>query len=584
MKYHPVGVLTGRPTCNHSFDRRQLLMRWRRRQMQGGWLARGIDYSRLLSVMQMHHKMPRGSLLLAALLLAAAAAAPAAALTTSSLWGAAGEKWDPAGLLPDFSFAGYKQGNVDAPPTPAVTKNVTDFRKASMDDTAMIKAAIKWANAQPAAAGWVVLALPRGRLTLKERVFITRSNLVLRGAGLGQTVLYVPKSLTGVYGPNPNNPKTGAYVYEGGFITIQGDLNFGNSLARVKLTAKKGTKRVVVDTPAAIKVGEYYDLLWQDVDGKFNKLMYNNLMTPPSTYKGQTRVRFVTKVVAKAGNVITLERYLPYTIQGGINVVDFHQAKGAVRDSGVEGITFQFAWQLYAGHHLEKGWNAVYLTEASDCWVRNIGTVNADNVVLIYGSTGITVSGVRMEVSKTRANNIPNRFNERADADGHWGVEFGHSFDILVQGLDVRCSMMHDVGTDTSSKFSVVMDSKLKDGNLDLHRGLSGPTLYTNIDVGRGTNALYSGGPSRSGANAAAGTTWWFIQSDIAVDPSKSSYPAGSCDFGPVINLVGVNIKATEAKKMCKTWLYERSVDAPRNLYKSQLARRRALAAAAQRG
>lgn len=43
-------------------------------------------------------------------------------------------------------------------------------------------------------------------------------------------------------------------------------------------------------------------------------------------------------------------------------------------------------------------------------------------------------------------------------------------------------------------------------------RGLSGPTLYTNINVGKGTNALYSGGPSRSGANAAAGTTWWFIQ------------------------------------------------------------------------
>lgn len=39
-----------------------------------------------------------------------------------------------------------------------------------------------------------MLALPKGKLTLKERVFIKRSNLVLRGAGLGQTVLYVPKS------------------------------------------------------------------------------------------------------------------------------------------------------------------------------------------------------------------------------------------------------------------------------------------------------------------------------------------------------------------------------------------------------
>lgn len=187
---------------------------------------------------------------------------------------------------------------------------------------------------------------------------------------------------------------------------------------------------------------------------------YNNLLKAPSTYKGQTRVRFITKVVAKAGNVrdggggwvgnrhgpespalnmtmwlwmptgarcapcrvccaygtcpqmlshkllphmprpvawclrpalqisqtaasaqprvaplmhstdamrlalplcfppstqvITLERYLPYTIQAGINSVVFRQAKGAVRDSGVEGITFQFAWQLYAGHHLVR--------------------------------------------------------------------------------------------------------------------------------------------------------------------------------------------------------------------------------------
>lgn len=56
--------------------------------------------------------------------------------------------------------------------------------------------------------------------------------------------------LTGVYGRNPNNPGTGAYVYEGGFITIQGDVNLGNPLAKVKLTAKKGSKRVVVSAGA----------------------------------------------------------------------------------------------------------------------------------------------------------------------------------------------------------------------------------------------------------------------------------------------------------------------------------------------
>lgn len=40
-----------------------------------------------------------------------------------------------------------------APPTPAVTKNVSDFRMPGMDDTEMIKAALKWAHARPASAG-----------------------------------------------------------------------------------------------------------------------------------------------------------------------------------------------------------------------------------------------------------------------------------------------------------------------------------------------------------------------------------------------------------------------------------------------
>jgi hypothetical protein len=161
---------------------------------------------------------------------------------------------------------------------------------------------------------------------------------------------------------------------------------------------------------------------------------------------------------------------------------------------------------------------------------------------------------------------------------------------------------MHSVGTDSSGKWGVFMNSKMADGNLDLHRALAGPTLYTNIDVGIGTQALYSGGPSTSGPNALAGTTWWTIKrwttkskppcllqpaclqaacachhrsgrnagscyrakavmlsyillasltlfhlpptacSRKAVEPNDSDAKPGACSFGPAINLVGVNI------------------------------------------
>lgn len=46
----------------------------------------------------------------------------------------------------------------------------------------------------------------------------------------------------------------------------------------------------------------------------------------------------------------------------------------------------------------------------------------------------------------------------------------GRSFDLLAEGVDVRCSLFHDVGTDASSKFGVFQNSVMVEGNLDLHR------------------------------------------------------------------------------------------------------------------
>ena len=72
---------------------------------------------------------------------------------------------------------------------------------------------------------------------------------------------------------------------------------------------------------------------------------------------------------------------------------------------------------------------------------------------------------------RRRPARVPQHF---AAADGHWGVQHGHSMEILVEKFDIRCSMLHDVGTDSSGKFSVFMNGKMSDGNLDLHRWADG--------------------------------------------------------------------------------------------------------------
>ena len=97
---------------------------------------------------------------------------------------------------------GYKFGDAELP-SPPVTRTLADFRSgaAAANDTAALLAMMAWANAQPASAGWIVLGLPEGRLTLEgARLFISRSQTVLRGAGAGATTLYLPSSLTDIQG------------------------------------------------------------------------------------------------------------------------------------------------------------------------------------------------------------------------------------------------------------------------------------------------------------------------------------------------------------------------------------------------
>ncbi|KAL4421260.1 hypothetical protein ABPG75_010551 [Micractinium tetrahymenae] len=361
--------------------------------------------------------------------------------TTSNLWGKDGELWDPSGPLIDFSFAGYRQGAAPLPSPPA-TRN------------------------------YIVLSLPAGKYMLTAPLAITRSRVVLRGAGTGEnaTVLSIPHSLTDLLGPNPGYPRTGGYVANGAFVAITSNATLGKRLGRVAGSARRGDDAVTVDDASGLLAGEFFDLWFTDTDGKFNALMYNNTLQPPDKYINDTRVKLSTRILAVDGQRITLERRLPYDISPGINSAQFYARQDTVHDSGVEGLVFSFAWSLYAGHHLEKGYNVVEFYNVFDCWARDIASINADSTVVMTAATCVTVSGVRIEVTKSRANDIPNSFNEPANRDGHWGVHHGRSFDLLAEGVDVRCSLFHDVGTDASSKFGVFQNSVMVEGNLDLHR------------------------------------------------------------------------------------------------------------------
>src|SRR4051812_33326374 len=85
----------------------------------------------------------------------------------SSLWGSAGEKWNPDGRLPDFSYAGYQNGEKIFPTQFSQTFNVKDFGEkgdGSSDDLEAIKKTIEKASSECAAppANPCAVLLPEG--------------------------------------------------------------------------------------------------------------------------------------------------------------------------------------------------------------------------------------------------------------------------------------------------------------------------------------------------------------------------------------------------------------------------------------
>lgn len=140
----------------------------------------------------------------------------------SRLWGAAGEAWDPAGPLGDFSFAGCGCGErpLPQPPVVADVRQFGALGDGRADDTAAFRRAIA-----ATAAGAVLV--PAGRYLIRDRLLLDRPGLVLRGEGPARSILLFDRTLSDVephWGATMTGQRTSHYSWSGGFVCIRGDL------------------------------------------------------------------------------------------------------------------------------------------------------------------------------------------------------------------------------------------------------------------------------------------------------------------------------------------------------------------------
>ncbi|MGO1072195.1 glycosyl hydrolase family 28-related protein [Lysobacter sp. CA199] len=449
-------------------------------------------------------RRPLPGLGLGVLLTMAAAAAPAA--TGVALLD------DPAVAcahpLPDFSYAGYGFGLAPLPRPAGRLIDVRDYGAKADDEIDDSKALLKAFAAAHAAAGPVIVQLPPGRLILSEVLRIERGDFVLRGHGPGRggSELYIPRPLRLVdrghdldelrayldkYDKRQVEPERNIdlrfseYSWSGGFVWIQkpgtrpaaylpehDPPSAASRLAWVR-SGQRGQRQLRVDSTRQLAVGAVVQLRWFNRDGKNGallKALYGDteleIGSHHWTFPDRPLVRQSTRIVAIDGDTVTVADPLLHDAGGALRA-DLG-AWEHLREVGIEDLAIAFPAGTSFGHHLEQGYNAIYLTSVFDGWVRDVRIANSDSGILTGNSASVTIADVTTE-------------GERA---AHYAVHIGNVHNVLVSDLRVLNPVVHPLSINTQASKSVFLRAQVfGEPAIDQHAGANHQNLFDQLSL-----------------------------------------------------------------------------------------------------
>ena len=470
------------------------------------------------------------------------------ACSYSALWGVAGEKWNPGGRLPDFSYAGYHAGEASIPNAPPRWDLKRDFHAkgdGSTDDTDALVQAIEKADNG-------VLFIPTGTYLITKRIDINKGNLVLRGAGPNKSILFFRNSLTDLFGNKAQGNEQSEWAFRPGLLNVTGKdpISDATRLATVTAPAKRGDKTLQLSQQLSLKQGEWIRLAESDpakgeaAEGSLVHYLYGDLLPPGPDLVGTNHVvRFLSRVKSVTGNKIELERPLPYDVRLEWTP-EIHRFTPTLQEFGIEQLSIHFPSSPYPGHFKEKGYNAIFLQSVAHCWVREVEIQNADFGVDLNSTNFCTINKVTLTTDKSRAMTA-----EARGANGHHGIDVSHGTENLITDFDVQTQFVHDISVEWYALHTVFANGRGVNLNMDHHREANYSTLFSNLNCGLGTRPFDSGGSGNRGAHSGAYSTFWNIHAN-----GQLKLPAR--DFGPLLNFIGLDLSGTDSNNP-NQWLIE---------------------------
>jgi hypothetical protein len=486
--------------------------------------------------------------------------------------------------LPDFSYAGYNNGEALLPTGEGwTTVNVLDHGATpgdETDDTAAIKAAIAAAEK---VAGSVVLAFPAGRFIISDVLLIDKENFILRGVGSqsGGTVLAPSKPMKEMTKPEliqnieqdiiSSNNRTdngdlySPFSYAGGVIWVGAANYFAatGTAAQTTGTALRGSHAVLTQDASDVVVGDVVQLRYNDnssANPLYDHVHECTASELPDGYgealDEQPEVRQNITVESVSGNQVTFKEPLNHDIQEG-----WHGELKTMkwfREIGVEGIAIDFPAVNYAGHHIEDGYNGIFMSGCLNCWVRDVRVANSDSGVIIDSSKNVTVQDVVID-----------------GRGGHYALMAAGSDQVLFRDFQSDTRTCHALSFNTYARTTVYTHGRVKDVSFDQHNGMNHQNLLDDIDVAGEIRDIWAhgGSDSRRPTHGAFNTAWNLRFSPAGQVPVQGT----SISDGPNAYMIGLASDAllmfTYGPHAYTEGLGRRDIAVP-SLYEYQLKRR----------
>ncbi len=484
----------------------------------------------------------------------------AAPLNTSTLWGMDGERWDPRGRLPDFSYAGY-HGGEQSLPTVSRAATVKDFGAKGdgiTDDTQAFVTALSITENG-------ALLVPAGRYLITQVLKIQKGRLVLRGEGSHAqgSVLYFPNPLMTVHGlqelPNPN-----VFSWGEGFIEVTSSAN-DRVLTTVVEPAKRGDRVLKVASPVQLRPGMILVLQLRDNPSASLRRHVFHEQFDPRTVPGDCSgagLEWPVRIDTVQGDLITLYQPLRLDVRLEWKPTLSHMA--TIEEVGIEHLRIEFPAMRYGGHHREPGNNAIHFRKnVVNSWVRDVTFHNVDSGVFVTGrSKWNTVTDVRF--TATRPAGPDGKY-------GHHGLVASGSSDNLFTNFTFETDVYHPMTVSHQANGNVFSNGRgTVPLELDHHRYWVFENLFTNID----TPTTYGhAGDKCAGPFSAARSTLWNVKGPLGIPPSA---PSLAPDIYVQPNVIGNLDPVVEERLSVDHEWYERVPNLfPKNLHDAQLHLRR---------